>query len=172
MVRESLGILLLLAVQLGCAMFFLFGIVSSLFGLNFAPVSWAVYEMIEIAVALSLILGVIVSAALLVRSLKARKTAEDQLRLLSGAFMDMLQDRFTLWGLTPAEKDVALFSIKGLSIGEIAQLRGTSEGTVKAQSNAIYRKAGVSGRSQLVSLFIEDLMHEGVPSPEPVDKCA
>jgi DNA-binding CsgD family transcriptional regulator len=72
--------------------------------------------------------------------------------------MDMLQERFVEWGLTPAEKDVALFSIKGLSLQEIAKLRNTSEGTVKAQTNAIYRKAGVSGRPQLLSLFIEDLI--------------
>ena len=51
---------------------------------------------------------------------------------------------------------------------------GRPEGTVKAQTNAIYRKAGVSGRSQLLSLFIEDLMEPdtatkpraaGQPSP-------
>jgi DNA-binding CsgD family transcriptional regulator len=76
----------------------------------------------------------------------------------AGLFMDMLQERFVEWGLTPAEKDVALFSIKGLSLQEIAKLRNTSEGTVKAQTNAIYRKAGVSGRPQLLSLFIEDLI--------------
>jgi DNA-binding NarL/FixJ family response regulator len=56
-----------------------------------------------------------------------------------------------------------------LSIADIARLRQTSEGTVKAQSNAIYRKAGVNGRTQLLSLFIEDLMEaaprEGAPNP-------
>ena len=49
------------------------------------------------------------------------------------------------------------------SIAEIASLRQTSEGTVKAQTNAIYRKAGVSGRPQLLSLFVEDLMGQAVP---------
>ena len=44
--------------------------------------------------------------------------------------------------LSPAERDVALFQIKGLSVAEIAALRGTSEGTVKAQAAAIVR--GVS----------------------------
>ena len=39
-------------------------------------------------------------------------------------------------------------------------MRGTSEGTVKAQTNAIYRKAGVTGRPQLLSLFIDELMGE------------
>ena len=55
---------------------------------------------------------------------------------------------------------MALFAVKGLSTQEIAVLRSTSEGTVKAQTNAIYRKAGVSGRSQLLSVFIEDLMRD------------
>ena len=59
--------------------------------------------------------------------------------------------------LTPAERDVAGFTIKGYSIAEIAQLRGSAEGTVKTHLNAIYRKAGVTGRGQLVSLLVEDL---------------
>ena len=70
---------------------------------------------------------------------------------------------------------MALFAIKGLSTAEIAALRQTSEGTVKAQTNAIYRKAGVSGRSQLLSVFIEDLMRDDMmaragsapPAPAP-----
>lgn len=40
--------------------------------------------------------------------------------------MELLNDRFAQWGLTPAEADVALFAIKGLSTAEIAALRGTS----------------------------------------------
>jgi len=79
-----------------------------------------------------------------------------------------MQVRFSDWGLTVAERDVALFAIKGLSTLEIASLRGTAEGTVKAQTNAIYRKAGVNGRPQLLSLFIEDLMDdEMLPTPVP-----
>jgi DNA-binding NarL/FixJ family response regulator len=69
-----------------------------------------------------------------------------------------MQNRFTDWGLTPAEKDVALFIVKGFSIQEISGLRETSDGTVKAQMAAIYRKAGVSSRAQLVTLFIDHLI--------------
>ena len=62
---------------------------------------------------------------------------------------------------------MALFAIKGMSTQEIASLRATSEGTVKAQTNAIYRKAGVTGRPQLLSLFIDDLMDdEALPRPD------
>ena len=86
---------------------------------------------------------------------------ELDLSIRSGEFMVLLQERFAEWGLTPSEKDVALFAIKGMSTAEIASLRSTSEGTVKAQTNAIYRKAGVTGRPQLLSVFIEDLMEKG-----------
>ena len=42
----------------------------------------------------------------------------------------------------------------------VSDLQATSEGTVKAQMNAIYRSARVSGRSQLLSLFIDDLIRD------------
>jgi DNA-binding CsgD family transcriptional regulator len=73
---------------------------------------------------------------------------------------------FEDWGLTAAERDVALFALKGLSIAEIADLRQTSQGTVKAQTNAIYRKAGVSGRPQLLSLFVDELMDSPALAPD------
>jgi DNA-binding CsgD family transcriptional regulator len=79
--------------------------------------------------------------------------------------MEVLEEKFSEWSLTPAERDVALFAIKGLSTAEIAGVRSTSEGTVKAQTNAIYRKAGVSGRPQLLSLFIEDLIDAAPEMP-------
>lgn len=157
----------LLVVQLTCASFFLWDILSSILGLRTAPISWALYELVEIGAAIGLILGVGVTATILARSLKARARAEESLRLASGAFMDVLEERFGAWELTPAERDVALFSIKGLSTAEIADIRSTSEGTVKAQTNAIYRKAGVSGRSQLLSLFIDDLMQDALVPGKP-----
>ncbi|MDP6952768.1 MAG: LuxR C-terminal-related transcriptional regulator [Alphaproteobacteria bacterium] len=70
----------------------------------------------------------------------------------------MLEEHFDRWALTPSERDVALLAIKGLSITEIAGVRETKEGTIKAQCNAVYRKAGVSGRPQLLSVFIEELL--------------
>lgn len=121
---------------------------------------WELRELMEIWAALGLIIGLVLGAVMLHGAIKARKAAELRLKRASGAFMDLLAERFDEWALTPAEKDVALFAIKGMSTVEIAGLRNTSEGTVKAQTNAIYRKAGVSGRAQLLSLFIEDLMRD------------
>ena len=62
------------------------------------------------------------------------------------------------WKLTTAEKEIALLLLKGLSHKEIAQLRGVSEATVRQQSRAVYRKAGLSGRSDLAAFFLEDLL--------------
>jgi DNA-binding CsgD family transcriptional regulator len=151
-------IALVFLVQALCALFFVSDILSSLFGIYTRPLAWELREMLEIGAAVGLVLGLILGGVLILSSLRARNLAQERLRRASGAFMDLLEERFTLWGLTPAERDVALFAIKGLSTAEIAVLRNTSEGTVKAQTNAIYRKAGVTGRPQLLSLFIEDLI--------------
>lgn len=151
-------IALVFLVQALCALFFVSDILSSLFGIYTRPLAWELREMLEIGAAVGLVLGLILGGVLIVSSLRARNLAQERLRRASGAFMDLLEERFTLWGLTPAERDVALFAIKGLSTAEIAGLRNTSEGTVKAQTNAIYRKAGVTGRPQLLCLFIEDLI--------------
>ena len=80
--------------------------------------------------------------------------------MASGEFAALLEEHFETWGLTPAERDVAILTIKGLSVAEIAAARGSAEGTVKAHSAALYRKAGVTGRMQLVTLFLDALMEE------------
>jgi len=164
-VRIRLVLLPLLALQLGSGLFLLWDILGSMLGLASSPIAWVYYELAQIGAVIGLILGMVVSATLMVRSIQRQRQAEESLRLASGAFMDVLQERFADWELTPAEKDVALFCIKGLSTADIAALRNTSEGTVKAQTNAIYRKAGVSGRPQLLSLFIDELMSESLVDP-------
>jgi DNA-binding CsgD family transcriptional regulator len=145
-----------------CAVFFVWDILSSVLNLRQQPINWQLREFIEMGAALGLILGLVLGAVALHRVTKERNSANESLRRTSAVFMELLEERFAEWGLTKAEKDVALFAIKGLSLAEIAALRSTSEGTVKAQTNAIYRKAGVSGRPQLLSLFIEDLMQDDV----------
>jgi DNA-binding CsgD family transcriptional regulator len=87
--------------------------------------------------------------------------AKDILKGL-GAAMDR---QFDKWGLTPAERDVALLQLKGLRHKEIAGLRHTSERTVRQQALAIYRKAGLSGRTDLAAFFLEDLLLPSVRRP-------
>ncbi len=156
-------IMAVLLVQALCALFFVSDIILTVLGVRTHPISWQIREYLELGAAVGLVLGVILGAIAVYQALRRSSRAEQKLRLASGAFMELLEERFHDWGLTKAERDVALFAIKGLSTAEIAALRMTSEGTVKAQTNAIYRKTGVSGRPQLLSLFIDDLM-QGIGS--------
>ena len=158
--QRGFVIICILVVQLLSTFFFVSDILSSMVGFTTTPIPWAAQEFLEILAAFGLILGLVLGALELRRALRERNLAQERLRRASGAFMALLEERFAEWRLTPAEGDVALFAIKGMSTAEIAVLRNTSEGTVKAQTNAIYRKAGVSGRSQLLSLFIDDLVRD------------
>jgi DNA-binding CsgD family transcriptional regulator len=158
--RPSLLVLLVVAVavQVLCSLFFVWDFAAGMIGVDREPLSWELRELMEIAASIGLLLGIGLGTALLARTFRRNRVMESQLREASGAFAELLDQRFTQWGLTKSERDVAWFTIKGLSIADIARLRQTSEGTVKAQWNAIYRKSGVSGRTQLLSIFIDDLM--------------
>lgn len=69
-----------------------------------------------------------------------------------------IRKQFDLWQLTPAESEVWLLMLKGLSHSEIANLRNASERTIRDQARAIYRKAGLTGRTELSAFFLEDLL--------------
>lgn len=150
----------LTVVQGGCAFFFIADILLTLFGARSVPISWQMRELLEIGAALGLLLGTCLGFVVLRNAMRRSAVAEESLRVVQSAFQEHLEAQFKTWALTAAERDVALFTLKGLSVAEIASVRETSEGTVKAQSNAIYRKAGVNGRAQLLSLFIEDLLED------------
>lgn len=62
------------------------------------------------------------------------------------------------WALSPAEKEVALLLLKGLSHKEVAEIRAVSETTVRQQARALYKKAGLGGRADLAAFFLEDLL--------------
>lgn len=69
-----------------------------------------------------------------------------------------INKQFITWNLTKAEAEVGLLLLKGLSHKEIAQLRQTSERTIREQARALYRKSGLSGRSEVSAFFLEDLL--------------
>lgn len=66
--------------------------------------------------------------------------------------------QFARWNLTRAEAEIGLLLLKGLSHKELAEVRRTSERTVREQARSLYRKAGLSGRSALSAFFLEDLL--------------
>ena len=79
-------------------------------------------------------------------------------RTLLNGLGDAIDEQFKRWNLTEAEREVALLLLKGLSLKEIAQVRSTSERTIRAQARALYGKAGVTGRAALSAFFLEDLL--------------
>ncbi len=158
-----------------CAAFFLADVLGDLHLESETGTGFGHHLVLEAVTVGALILGTVFGARE-VRNLLARQARMEQaLRAAGGAFAELLDEHFTRWGLTPAERDVALMAIKGLSNTEIAAARGAAEGTVKAQSAAIYAKAGVAGRTQLLSVFIEELLAEPLqpaPSPRPAARAA
>jgi len=68
-----------------------------------------------------------------------------------------INKQFERWRLSPGEKEIALFLLKGLSHKEVASLRGVSEATARQQAGAVYKKAGLSGRHDLAAFFLEEL---------------
>lgn len=83
-----------------------------------------------------------------------REEAHDALRGLGEA----IDHQFTRWCLSPAEREIGLLLLKGLSHREIASVRSTSETTIRQQALAVYRKSGLSSRTELSAFFLEDLL--------------
>lgn len=53
---------------------------------------------------------------------------------------------------------VALFALQGFGVSEIAELRNSAPGTVRAQLARVYGKAGVNSQLELMALFTDDLI--------------
>jgi DNA-binding CsgD family transcriptional regulator len=83
-----------------------------------------------------------------------RREAHDALRGLGEA----IDRQFSRWQLSPAEREVGLLLLKGLSHREVAAARSTGETTIRQQALAIYRKSGLRNRSELSAFFLEDLL--------------
>lgn len=132
-------------------------------------IPWEIVEMFELAEALSAVVSIGVGIYVIFFLLRRNFHVETQLQATSGAMHALMLQRFSEWQLSPSETEVALFTIKGMSTAEMARLRGTSEGTIKAQTAAVYRKAGVGNRTQLLGLFVEELIGGPItlPTPEP-----
>lgn len=88
-----------------------------------------------------------------------RDEARDLVQGLGAA----LDRQFERWALSPAEKEVALLLLKGLSHKEIAEVRSITEATARQQARAVYKKASLSGRNELAAFFLEDLLLPASP---------
>ena len=154
---RPLVLILVIAAQAFCAAVFLGDIIGDLAGRGKeGPEGKHAY--IEALATFALIAAIIVELRILLWLLRRKAHLEQALSTAQSAVQEVINSELEAWQLTPAEKDVANFLIKGLSTGEIATMRGSAEGTVKAQLNAIYRKSGSSSRAELMSQLIDTLM--------------
>ena len=92
---------------------------------------------------------------------KSLDAFQQQLHQQRRPYIELIQQQFEQWQLTPGEQDVARLMLKGLSFEQIAGVRETREKTVRQQASAIYRKAGVAGRHELAAWFFEDFVLGG-----------
>lgn len=167
--KGMLPLLALIVFQALCAVVFLLDLVKDVRGLA-QPGLVGVFNaglLPELAATLGLVIGIVIELRLLRHLLQRNSEMEAGLAVAAGALSQVMDGYFRGWSLTPAERDVATFTIKGFSIAEIAQLRGSAEGTIKTHLNAIYRKSGLAGRTQLICLMVEDLMRAPLPPVEP-----
>ena len=154
---QTSSLVVLIVLQSACAVFFLTDVMAD--GYNIEGVFvFSSHLIFEAGATIGLIFGILFETIYLRNLLRQSQAAAQNMRIATGALNDVITDYFQQWGLTPAEKDVAMFAIKGMTNAEIAGLRNSSEGTIKAHLNAVFRKADVTGRSQLVSMLVEDLM--------------
>ncbi len=70
-----------------------------------------------------------------------------------------ISTQFDAWSLSPAERDVAWWLIRGLSFKEIGQKRGGNEKTARQQASQVYRKSGCANRAVLSGFFLGELGH-------------
>ena len=94
---------------------------------------------------------------LAVANLQALQWRDANRELIAGLAQE-ISKQFKAWALTQAEAEVGMLMLKGLSHQEIADVRNASERTIRDQARAVYRKSGLSGRSELSAFFLEDLL--------------
>lgn len=155
--RRLLTLAVFILIQATSAVFFLDDVVVDYRSIGMDP-----HTRYEAAAVGALCLGVIFGTWEMVRIISRWIKAETALDLTRKAFKEMIEERFTNWALTRSESDVALLTLKGFEIEEIATLRNTAQGTVRAQLAKVYAKSGLHTRGQFVSSFIDDLLESPV----------
>lgn len=149
---------ILLALQILGSSFFMWSLWSEILGLRHEALSWEYQELIQMLASLAMALGAVVGVGYVRATHRRLDRVNTQMKALAGQFHHHVAGQFDDWGLSKSEQAIATFTMKGFSNAEIANLRGTSEFTIKSQLNAIYRKTGLSNRQLLTTFFVEELL--------------
>ncbi len=144
-------------VLLICQSFMVVDVLADIFYIDLY-IPWFDHSVIELIAVIAMTVSLFVLGWILVDHIRQNLRYKETVRTASGELLKIISQKFDEWKLSESEREIALLLIKGLSVNEIAQIRNTRPGTIKSQSNAIYRKAGLRGRSELVAYFVEDLL--------------
>ena len=161
--RAALLAVIILAQAL-CAMFFVGDVIADYLE---AGRILEIHLLVETMAAAALVAGVVILMRELRQIISRMRDIETGLRAARGDMVTVIEAFFDSWNLSAAERDVAMLLLKGFDNESIATLRGTAKGTVRAQASSIYAKAGVDGRAQLISIFLEELLADDGDIPKP-----
>lgn len=162
--RRVTAVALIVALQMVATIFFLADALGDVAQDGLGP-----HVVIELGIALALFTGVVFGARQLQAMVGEARRKDRALAIAAGALNAIITQRFREWRLTPAEADVALFTLKGCEVPDIAAMRGAAEGTVRAQLTHVYAKAGVTSRAALLSLFFDELLQAPLHDPHAAD---
>lgn len=150
-------------------LFFAWDLVEDIYGASQSNAALPLHETVHMALELLSVAGMVTAVFVLngyLRFLGEQKAAQDTtIALLRGRFHSATETLFSQWTLTPAERDVAMLILKGQSVQQIAALRNTAPGTIKAQSSAIFRKTGVTSKTELVCLVMDEFLDVAQSAP-------
>jgi DNA-binding CsgD family transcriptional regulator len=146
--------------SLSCALIMLFEDIGEAIGVEWIE-RWDDIHVWEVLIMLSLFGAILVLGFEVWKMWNYKETLEDKVERASGAFEDLLCTYFEQWSFSDAEQDITRLLLKGCSIAEISEIRNAKEGTIKAQTNSIYKKSGYASKTQLLGAFIEDLTNGG-----------
>ena len=77
--------------------------------------------------------------------------------------------QFTQWDFSSTDKEIAFCLLKGLSLKEIAKLRGSTFNSIRQQAHLLYNKAGLGGRAELSAYFLGELLLPDVAPDKATD---
>ena len=157
MSTRNWGLALLMAMQGICALFFIVDVFADI-AIGGGVLHLTPHVVFETLATVTLIAAIVLEGRLFLQLLRQRERLERDLAVAAAEVHEVIHAQFADWRLSPAESDVAMFLVKGLGTAEIAEMRGSAEGTVKAHFNAVFRKAGVHSRAELLSLLIDHIL--------------
>lgn len=120
------------------------------------------HTVIEGTATIALICGVVLGSFEIYRISQYATNADKAIQDMKASFSSLVLTRFQEWSLTSTESEVALLLLKGFDVAEIAELRNTATGTVRAQLSHIYGKSSHPNRGRFVSSFLDNLIETPV----------